>query len=157
MVETLDISHLTEIVIAHISADSASLRFTPIRTGRHNTSFWIDCDLGRFVLRIAPPDDLGFLFYERRMIRQEPDLHALILDRTSIPVAKVVGCDFTRARLDRDAQECPSYRSNRWFSDKALSQTAKRPWADKSMHRENPRRRRIAGEGFVFSNGISLP
>jgi aminoglycoside phosphotransferase (APT) family kinase protein len=102
LAETLDTSSLTEIVIAHINAHPTSLRFTPIRTGRHNTSYWIDSNRGHFVLRVAPPDDLGFLFYEQRMIRQEPELHALIGDQTSIPIAEVVGCDFTRAHLDRD-------------------------------------------------------
>jgi hypothetical protein len=53
------------------------LQLTPIRTGKHNTLFW-GTDQGRCVLRIAPPDDAGFLFYERRMMRQESALHMLI-------------------------------------------------------------------------------
>jgi aminoglycoside phosphotransferase (APT) family kinase protein len=100
--KALHVEALAEIVLAHIKADPTSLHLTPIRTGRHNTSYWIDSDLGRFVLRIAPPDDAGFLFYERRMIRQEPELHALIRARTAIPLAEVVGYDFSRTRLDRD-------------------------------------------------------
>jgi fructosamine-3-kinase len=100
--EALDVASLTKIVVAHTDADPASLRFTPIRTGRHNTSYWVDSNLGRYVLRVAPSDDLGFLFYERRMIRQEPELHAIIRDRTVIPVAEVIGHDFTRVHLDRD-------------------------------------------------------
>jgi aminoglycoside phosphotransferase (APT) family kinase protein len=97
-----DLRKLTQIVRAHIDLDPTSLSFTPIRTGRHNTSYWIDSNLGRFVLRIAPPDDAGFLFYERRMIRQEPELHALIRAQTTIPVAEIIGYDFTRTHLDRD-------------------------------------------------------
>jgi fructosamine-3-kinase len=93
---------LAELVLAHLDAALQSLRFTPVTTGKHNTSFWVDSDRGRFVLRIAPPDDAGFLFYERLMMRQEPDLHALIRAHTSIPVAEVVGHDFSRARIDRD-------------------------------------------------------
>jgi fructosamine-3-kinase len=93
---------LTEMVLAHLDADPQSLRFTPVRTGKHNTSFWVDSDRGQFVLRIAPPDDAGFLFYERLMMRQEPGLHALIRAQTSIPVAEVVGYDFDRTRIDRD-------------------------------------------------------
>jgi fructosamine-3-kinase len=90
------------LFISHVDADPASLRFTPIRTGKHNSSFWVQSNLGRFVLRIAPPDDVGFLFYERHMMRQEPDLHTLIRDRTSIPVAEIVGYDFGRTHFDRD-------------------------------------------------------
>jgi len=102
LLKARDLKTLTGIVLAHIKADPDSLRLTPIRTGRHNTSYWIDSDLGRFVLRIAPPDDAGFLFYERLMIRQEPELHNIIRARTSIPVAEVIGYDFSRTRLDRD-------------------------------------------------------
>jgi len=93
---------LTELVTRHVETDAASLRFTPIRTGKHNRSYWVDSEAGRFVLRIAPPDDAGFLFYERLMMRQEPDLHALIRERTALPVAEVIGYDFSRTRIDRD-------------------------------------------------------
>lgn len=102
MSNSLDVETLTDLVLPYIQVDPASLRFTPINTGRHNSSYWIDSDLGGFVLRIAPPDDAGFLFYERRMIRQEPELHALIRAKTTIPVAKVIGYDFSRTHLDRD-------------------------------------------------------
>jgi fructosamine-3-kinase len=93
---------LTELVTAHIDVEDAALRFAPVRTGKHNTSFWVDSDKGRYVLRIAPPDQLGFLFYERLMMRQEPGLHALIRTETSLPVAEIVGHAFDRERIDRD-------------------------------------------------------
>ena len=99
---TFSAETLTKLVLANLDADPQSLRFTPVRTGKHNTSFWVDSNRGRSVLRIAPPDDAGFLFYERLMMRQEPDLHALIRARTDIPVAEVVGHDFNRTRIERD-------------------------------------------------------
>jgi fructosamine-3-kinase len=100
--ESFDTHTLAGLVLAHVDADPASLRFAPIRTGRFNTSYWVDSDRGRFVLRIAPPDGVGFLFYERRMMRQEPEVHGLIRAHTSAPVAEVVGHDFSRCRIDRD-------------------------------------------------------
>ena len=102
MREGFDTETLAGLVLAHVDTDPASLRFSPIRTGKHNASYWVDSDQGRFVLRIAPPDDVGFLFYERLMMRQEPSLHALIHAQTTIPVAEVVGHDFNRTRIDRD-------------------------------------------------------
>jgi fructosamine-3-kinase len=81
---------------------STAISFAPIQTGKHNQSYWVDCGSGRFVLRIAPPDDAGFLFYERLMMRQEPQLHTLIRAKTNLPVAEVVGYDFSRTRIDRD-------------------------------------------------------
>jgi len=100
--ESFDTETLTGLVRACVDIDSTSLRFARVRTGKHNASYWVDSDRGRFVLRIAPPDDAGFLFYERRMMRQEPELHALIRAQTTVPVAEVVGHDFTRTRIDRD-------------------------------------------------------
>jgi len=102
LTEALNVTALTNVVLGLIDANPDSLRFTPIETGRHNTSFWVGSNLGRFVLRIAPPDDAGFLFYERRMIRQEPELHSLIRTKTQIPVAEVIGYDFSRTILERD-------------------------------------------------------
>jgi len=103
-----DIDILTALILAHIETDPASVCLTPITTGKHNRSYRVACDAGRFVLRIAPPDDAGarvrtgFLFYERLMMRQEPAMHALIRAKTTIPVAAVVAHDFSRARIDRD-------------------------------------------------------
>ena len=102
MLKPIDVETLTELVLTHVDANPASLRFTPIGTGKHNTSYWVDSDEGRFVLRIAPPDDVGFLFYERLMMRQEPELHDLIRAYTTIPVAEIVAHDFTRTNVDRD-------------------------------------------------------
>ncbi len=99
---SFEVETLSELVLAHIDAEPASLRFSPVRTGKHNDSFWVDSNQGRFVLRIAPADDVGFLFYERLMMRQEPDLHALIREKTSLPVAEIRGYEFSRTRIDRD-------------------------------------------------------
>lgn len=55
-----------------------------------------------YVLRVAPPDSLLQLFYEYRMMRQEPGIHARLLAETSVPVPPVVGSDFSRERIDRD-------------------------------------------------------
>jgi fructosamine-3-kinase len=93
---------LAELTLAHVDADPASLRFAPVHTGKHNTSYWVESDRGRFVLRIAPPDEAGFLFYERLMMRQEPQLHRLIRARTTLPVAEIVGSDMSRTRIGRD-------------------------------------------------------
>ncbi|MBN1220744.1 MAG: aminoglycoside phosphotransferase family protein [Anaerolineae bacterium] len=100
--ETFDISMLTDLVLPYFQVDPVTLTFIPLKTGKHNSSYWVNTDKERFVLRIAPPDDAGFLFYEKLMMRQEPDLHALIQAKTTIPVAEVIGYDFSRTRLNRD-------------------------------------------------------
>ncbi len=102
MAETFAIATLTELTQPLLAVDPATLTFIPIRTGKHNTSYYVESPAGRYVLRIAPPDDAGFLFYERLMMRQEPDLYMLIRARTTIPVAEIVGYDFRRTHIDRD-------------------------------------------------------
>ena len=64
MAETFDLTTLTEVLRPQLAA--SALHLTPIRTGKHNTSYWVDTNQGRFVLRLAPPDDAGFLFYDMR-------------------------------------------------------------------------------------------
>ncbi|HET8549603.1 MAG TPA: aminoglycoside phosphotransferase family protein [Bryobacteraceae bacterium] len=93
--------------LAALAADQLGLKardvcLSRIRTGKHNESCWVEAAGRRWVLRIAPADETGLLFYERRMMRQEPALHALIRERTTIPVAEIVAADFTRTKLDRD-------------------------------------------------------
>ena len=102
MPEPLAPALLAELVRSHVPLGASELRLTAIATGEHNSSYRVEGRPTPLVLRVAPPDDTGLLFYERRMMRQEPELHALVRARTTIPVAEVVAFDFGRSRLDRD-------------------------------------------------------
>jgi aminoglycoside phosphotransferase (APT) family kinase protein len=51
------------------------------------------------VLRIAPPQR-GMLFYERNMMAQEPAIHALLREKTSIPGAEILAYDDSHALID---------------------------------------------------------
>ncbi len=93
---------LIELVCAHTGLAPDDVRLSRIATGKHNTSFWADTPGGRLVLRIAPPDETGLLFYERRMMRQEPQIHMLLRAHTTVPVAEILAHDFSRTRIDRD-------------------------------------------------------
>ena len=126
------------LVSAHLDVNPSTLRFSPVRTGKHNSSYWVDSDKGRYVLRIAPDDDVGFLFYEQLMMRQEPDLHALIRSKTSLPVAEVVGYSFDREAIGRDyvlmaalpgtpVSDAPGITQAKF--DRALRQVADHGWA----------------------------
>jgi len=77
--------------------------FERIATGKFNDSYVVALRDGRqVVLRIAPADDAGFLFYERGMMAQEPGLHRLLRERTSLPVAEILVHDPSRNTIDRD-------------------------------------------------------
>ena len=93
---------LARLVAAHLPVKPERLVFEPIRTGKHNTSYYIDYGHEEWVLRISPPDEAGFLFYEKRMMAQEPKLHALLRAETTVPVAEILAYDDSRNLLDRD-------------------------------------------------------
>jgi len=59
-------------------------------------------DGSEYVLRVAPPDSMLQLFYEYRMMRQEPALHERLLGETHVPVPPILAHDFSRNRVDRD-------------------------------------------------------
>lgn len=75
---------------------------SPITTGKHNTSYFVDTKSGQYVIRIAPPDGTVLLFYEKNMMAQEPELHRIIRKKTDTPVAEVVEFDSSRSIIDRD-------------------------------------------------------
>jgi aminoglycoside phosphotransferase (APT) family kinase protein len=102
LAEQFSTKTLTSLVAAHLPADPERLVFEPIRTGKHNTSYYVRGAGDDLVLRISPPDDAGFLFYERRMMAQEPQLHALLRAETSVPVAGILTFDDSRTLVDRD-------------------------------------------------------
>lgn len=81
-----------------------------VTTGKFNSTFVCDVTpgaalvdgAGRVVVRVAPPDSAGFLFYERGMMAQEPGLHRLLREKTSVPVPRIFVHDSTHTVVDRD-------------------------------------------------------
>lgn len=93
---------LHECVTRHLPRGRRITGVERIRTGKFNTSYFIDTDADPLVLRIAPPSDSVFLFYERGMMRQEPGIHRLLREKTTVPVAEVIAFDDSREAIDRD-------------------------------------------------------
>lgn len=79
---------------------------SPMGNGRFSDSFLIEAPdaptTASYVLRIAPPDSLLQLFYEYRMMRQEPEIHRRLRAETSVPVPHILAHDFSRRYIDRD-------------------------------------------------------
>jgi aminoglycoside phosphotransferase (APT) family kinase protein len=110
-VPTLDARNLNTDVAEKLARtglrlNGQPLSIVPVGAGQFSTSWfvWVEGPphAGEYVLRVAPPDDAGFLFYEYRMMRQEPALHRLVRRRTGIPVPRIVAYDFSRTRIDCD-------------------------------------------------------
>ncbi len=94
---------LETAVRRHLPEIPGPLRFQRIPTGRFNASWFVAAPNGpTWVLRVAPPDDAEFVFYERGMMRQEPEIHAIVRRNTTVPVPRILAFDDTRSVLDRD-------------------------------------------------------
>jgi aminoglycoside phosphotransferase (APT) family kinase protein len=90
----------------------------------------------QLVLRVAPPRDSVFVFYERDMMRQEPRIHRLLRENTSVPVAGIIALDTSHNLIDRDfilmerlpgraLSDTPAVDTSRTFAQvgEALAQT----------------------------------
>jgi aminoglycoside phosphotransferase (APT) family kinase protein len=102
MAESFDPKLLARLVCEHVDISPGDLSFEPIATGHFNTSYFVEGAERSMVLRIAPPDDAGFVFYERGMMAQEPGIHRLVREYTSVPVAEIIAYDTSRKHVDRD-------------------------------------------------------
>ena len=102
MSESFSQELLSSLVCAHVPVDGELLRFEHVPTGHFNTTLFVETPGNDLVLRIAPPDDAGFVFYEAGMMAQEPGIHAVIRERTDAPVAAIVAYDDSRSLVDRD-------------------------------------------------------
>lgn len=90
-----------QLVVAQLGEGPWEVR--PFGAGRFSQTFLVEGDSGKqYVLRVAPPDAVLQLFYEQRMMRQEPALHERVLAETSVPIPPIVAHDFSRTLIDRD-------------------------------------------------------
>lgn len=76
--------------------------FSSIGAGHYNDSYYVDSPHGRYVLRIAPPDDVPKLFYEIDMMKSEVNIHHLVREHTTVPVPEIIYHDFSRKIIDSD-------------------------------------------------------
>jgi len=94
---------LAELAARHLRFDPRGLRVRRCPTGKFNDTFFVEGGACPVVLRVAPPDDPArLLFYERRMMRQEPAVHDRVRGRTTIPVPAILACDTSHRDIERD-------------------------------------------------------
>ena len=93
---------LRSILDTHCPDLAGDVSFEPITTGKFNTSCFVNAGNQELVLRIAPSRDEVFLFYEKEMMRQEPEIHRHLLEKTTVPVAEIVAFDDTLSLLGHD-------------------------------------------------------
>ena len=93
---------LKKCVRHHLLDIAQPITLERIASGHFNASFFVSAGNRQLVLRIAPAADTGLLFYERQMMHQEPAIHRLLLERTTVPVPPVVAFDSSQQIIDRD-------------------------------------------------------
>lgn len=93
---------LESLIRAHCPDLNGAIAFSRIQTGKFNTSFFVRGAKQELVLRIAPPRDAVFVFYEREMMRQEPGIHDLVRSQTTVPVPRILVFDDSHQWVDRD-------------------------------------------------------
>ncbi len=103
MAEHFDVPFLRKCVRKHCAVvPEDEIVLTPIPTGKFNTSFYVGCGDREMVLRIAPSPSQSFLFYEKSMMLQEPSIHRLLLEHTTVPVAPILALDTEHDIVDRN-------------------------------------------------------
>ena len=93
---------LARCVRRHLPDLDGPVTLEPTPSGHFNDSFFVYSKGHEMVLRVAPSTDAGLLFYERRMMRQEPALHRLLIEKTSVPVPCVIAFDASHQIIPRD-------------------------------------------------------
>jgi len=87
---------LPAICDAHFPGQGAPTEILRPRTGKFNETVFFSLGGQDLVLRLAPSAAAGFLFYERGMMAQEPEIHARVRAETSVPVPRILVHDDTR-------------------------------------------------------------
>ena len=92
-----------ESVISHHRPNATNnIQIAPIPTGKFNDSYFVLADNEPLVLRIAPPRNAVFCFYEKDMMRQEPDIHLLLQKKTDVPVATIYAYNDSLTLINHD-------------------------------------------------------
>jgi aminoglycoside phosphotransferase (APT) family kinase protein len=109
---TITNNSIKKILKRHLDGEIESIQ--GIETGLFNGTFVISLKStlrgikpkpgndSELILRISPPDDAGFLFYEKQMMKQEPRIHKLFRDFTEVPIPKIYVFDNSREIINRD-------------------------------------------------------
>lgn len=101
--ETFSIHTLKGLVSKPLATDPESLKIRPVPTGKFNTTFRVDGGKVSAILRIAPEENpADKLFYEHRMMLQEPGVLQKVKEMTSIPVPEVICLTERDPEIGRD-------------------------------------------------------
>jgi aminoglycoside phosphotransferase (APT) family kinase protein len=94
-------AQIESIIETHFSAPITSLQ--ELDDGMFNVGYAIGIQ-GRepVFLKVAPPDEVTVLAYEKDLIQSEAQVYRLVQERTSIPIPRLLHLDTSHALVDRN-------------------------------------------------------
>lgn len=99
---TISPSSIKVVISEETGVPSDSITLEQTNTGQYNQTWFVSApDLeSDHVIRVAPPpEQTRVLFYEARMMRQEPAVHVRIRKATSCPVPEILAYGWDDRRL----------------------------------------------------------
>ena len=91
------------ITATHFGAQAQLAAFSELSDGMFNSAYLLElADGQKIVLKVAPPDDVRVLQYEKNILMTEVEVLRLLRAQTEVPVPEVMAYDTTRRLLPND-------------------------------------------------------
>jgi aminoglycoside phosphotransferase (APT) family kinase protein len=91
------------LVTAHFGTQHTIRGYTELTDGMANAAYLIELADGlKTVLKVAPPDAVKMLRYEKNIMQAEVDVLRLVRAQTEVPVPEVFAHDTSRRLIDND-------------------------------------------------------
>lgn len=94
---------LEQIARRHLGPGRTLHAAVELEDGCYNAAYRLELDDGsRYILKVAPPDHIPVLRYERDIMRAEVEVMRLVGARTGVPVPHICAYDTSRQIVDND-------------------------------------------------------
>jgi aminoglycoside phosphotransferase (APT) family kinase protein len=91
------------LIAAHFGTEHAIRNYSELTDGMANAAYLIELADGlKTVLKVAPPDAVKVLRYEKNIMQAEVDVLRLVRAQTEVPVPEVFAYDTSRRLMDND-------------------------------------------------------
>lgn len=91
------------IATAHFGGQAKINRYTELTEGMYNSAYLIEfADGQKLVMKIAPPDHVKVLRYEKNIMKTDVEVLRLIRAQTQVPVPEVFAYDTSRRLMEND-------------------------------------------------------
>jgi len=92
-----------EFITNHFGTQSQIGDYTELTDGMYNAAYFIRLNDGReMVLKVAPPNQVKVLRYEKNIMQAEVEVLRLLRSETDVPVPEVFVYDTSRRHIDND-------------------------------------------------------